>query len=760
MRRILILLFIFVSLITPASGQKVGLVLSGGGASGMAHIGVLKALEENNIPIDYITGTSIGAMVGALYASGYSPAQIEAIFTSEDFRNLARGVVNDKYLYYFKQKEPNASWISIRFSSNSIIESSLPTNLISPVPVDLGLLEMLAGPGAAADYNFDSLFIPFRCVAADITNKVPVIFDEGALNVAVRASIAYPFYLKPVMIDSSLLVDGGLYNNFPADVMYNEFLPDIIIGSNVAGPPTYPEEDNLLSQIRGMLVTITNYETGCENGIMIEPQTSVSLFDFSDPAPAIAAGYNSTLEKIEEIKKSISRRSDPEMLIAERKQFRSQIPELKFGELKIEGLNKGQSQYAQKLLQKKEKEITFDKFKKNYYRLLSDNKIKSVFPNAIYDKEADTYIMELKVKKEREFTAEFGGNISNRPIHEGFVGLQYHYFGKTAITAKANTYFGRFYNSGHFATRMDFPSRIPYFLDGTLTFNQWDFYKSNNNFTLREDLAFTVQKEKFGSAAIGLPLSNKGLFNVGYTYGQLRNNYYQDEDFNLTDTTDQTDFEFVSAHLRFTANSLNRKQYASEGGFFSIITRYIQGEEFTVPGSILSTQKPIRSIHEWWQTKLIVDNYFLRRQRINFGVYGEMAYSTQPFFHNYTASVLAAPAFMPTTETKTLYLKNFRSYKYAAGGGKVIINLFRESVDLRLEGYVFQPYEAILENIESGPYFSKPLDRRFYLASSTLAYHSPLGPLAASVNYYHGEKNPWSFLFHFGYIIFNRRALD
>ncbi len=101
---------------TNSFAQKVGLVLSGGGSSGLAHIGVLKALEENNIPVDYITGTSIGAFVGAMYAIGYTPQQIEKIVLSDDFQNQVYGVIDKKYVYYFKKKDDNPSWVSLKFS--------------------------------------------------------------------------------------------------------------------------------------------------------------------------------------------------------------------------------------------------------------------------------------------------------------------------------------------------------------------------------------------------------------------------------------------------------------------------------------------------------------------------------------------------------------------------------------------------------------------------------------------------------------------
>src|ERR1051326_8108274 len=197
----ILLAIICILYLTPNSfSQKVGVVLSGGGASGLAHIGVLKALEENNIPVDYITGTSIGAFVGAMYAIGYSPKQMEQIALSEDFNNQVYGNIDKKYVYYFKKKEPNASWISLKLSLDTAFETNLPTNIVNPATIDFALMEGMAPAIAAAKYNFDSLFIPFRCVAADIETKSTVVFHNGDLSEAVRASISYPFYLKPIKV--------------------------------------------------------------------------------------------------------------------------------------------------------------------------------------------------------------------------------------------------------------------------------------------------------------------------------------------------------------------------------------------------------------------------------------------------------------------------------------------------------------------------------------------------------------------------------
>src|SRR6187402_2895958 len=189
--------------------QKVGLVLSGGGARGMTHIGVLKALEENGIPIDYITGTSAGAVVGAFYSIGLSPQQIEALVLSPEFKDWATGNISEDLDFYFNKNEPSASWISLKFSIDSVLHTRLPMSVVSSARSDFALMEGMSSAIARAGYNFDSLFVPFRCVAADIKSRQQVIFKDGDLPLAVRASMSYPLYFKPVSYNDMILFDGG-----------------------------------------------------------------------------------------------------------------------------------------------------------------------------------------------------------------------------------------------------------------------------------------------------------------------------------------------------------------------------------------------------------------------------------------------------------------------------------------------------------------------------------------------------------------------
>lgn len=757
-KRIAWIFLFFLLHLTAAFSQQVGVVLSGGGASGLSHIGVLKALEENNIPIDYISGTSIGAFVGAMYAIGYSPKQMEAIVLSNDFNNWVYGNIDKKHLYYFKKKDQNASWISIKLSLDTTFETNLPTNLVSPASIDFALMETMAPATAAAKNNFDSLFVPFRCIAADIEAKQAITFRNGDLAEAVRASISYPFYLKPITVGGKLLFDGGIYNNFPSNIMYDECYPDIIIGSNVTGNIPAPDEDNLLSQMKAMLIGRTNYDVICPNGIIIEPKVNSATFDFGNPKAKIDSGYSATMRKIELIKNRVSRRVDSIELSQKRKIFINKKPDLVFGNIYIEGLKKGSANYARGVLRKKRETIPLHKFKPAYFRLVEDDKIKYIYPKAKFNSQNGNYDLFLKMKKEKDIVAEVGGNISNRPISEVFASFEYKYLGKIGISLMANGYFGKLYASSHTSMRFDFPSTLPFYIEPELTFNRWDFYKSSNLFFEDVKPAYLIQNDQHSYINIAFPVTNKDKLVLGGGIATLKDKYYQTEIFTGKDTPDVTTFDMITSHLNFERNTLNRKQYATQGTYLGFKIRYIQGEEYTVPGST-STLFPTRKIHEWAQLKLVYDKYYKQKGVLRMGFYLEGVYSTQTLFNNYTASILSSPVFQPLAESKTLFQPNFRAHMYAAGGLKNIITI-KNRLDLRLEGYVYQPYQQIEKGLNNVPLFSEPFLRRYFIGTAALVGHTPIGPISVSLNYYHEETEPLSFLFHFGYIIFNRRATD
>lgn len=742
-----------------ANTQKVGVVLSGGGATALAHVGFLKVLEENDIPVDYITGTSMGAVIAAMYACGYSVAQIDSVVRTEEFLQMANGTLSDKYKFYFKNSDNDASIATLKYSDGEIINSVLPTNLINPVLLDWKLMEGFSQADAAAGGDFDSLYIPFRCIAADVEHKTQVIFRKGPLNVAARASCTYPFYLPPRRVDGALLFDGGIYNNFPSDIMYMEFLPDIIIGCNVSGETKPPNEDDLFSQLQSMILFRGEYKQMCEYMLVVEPPVSaIGTFDFSMMQPAITMGYKATLDSLGAIQKIVTRKETLKDKTTKRQQFQKKFQPLIIESVEIEGLDKAQNNYVKKIFGRKEEPKPLTELKSSYFRVFDDEKIKTVFPVARYNPMSGKYVLVLDVRKERDLRMAFGGNFSSRSINTGFIGLQYHLFGKTSATLSANSYFGRYYGSVNGNLRWDFSGGLPFSLQSGFTFNRWDYFKSLATFFEDVKPSYILLNERFGNLSISVPAGNKGMLRADALYAFMFDEYYQTSEFLSSDTADRTEFDAGILRMTWERNTLNKKQYANKGTYLSLSAKYVFGEETAIPGSTNPVSDTLSDYHQWLTLKLHYTNFFLPIRKFRLGFVIEGLASTQDFFSNYSSSSIMAPSFSPIPESKTLFLPQFRAHNYASAGLIGVLS-FTKSVDLRAEAYVFNAFGRIEANSLKEPVYNFEL-KQFYMGSASMVFHSPLGPLSLSVNYYDQKEVPWSFIFNFGYILFNRSARD
>lgn len=743
--------------------QKVGLVLSGGGASGLSHIGVLKALEENGIPINYITGTSIGSLIGAYYSIGYTPSEIESIVKSTFFKSVTKGDIPVKYEYMVKKREDYASWLTFKLDFKNNYLKNLPTNIINSIPIDYYLMETFCGVSNSVNNNFDSLFVPFRCIASDVENKQAVVFGKGDLSSSVRASMSYPFYLRPISINGKLLFDGGLYNNFPTDVMTNDFKPDFIIGSNVAEKNLPPNDDDLYLQLRNLLMTQSNINPINEKGILIEPWSDVSVFNFDNAQRLIDSGYAATIRIIPKIKNQINKQILATELNTKRTSFKNyqKLDSITYNKLEIVGYNKSQSKFISKSLFYKEKNFTINQLKKRYFRLAGDDKIKNIFPVSTIDSTTKKYTLKLYGKKEKPFYFDAGAIISNRPISEAFIGIQYNHLGKIGTSFYANGYLGKLYSGTHTHFRFDFPGKIPIYLEPSFTYSRWDYYSSSILFYDFLKPAYLIQEDKFGELKIGVPVGNISQGNIAIGYTEWTNQYYQTENFTRLDTTDKTYFDYGYLQANYTINTLNRKMYANEGTFLNARARYLKGRESHIPGNTSIDTLTFKNIEQpaWLQLKITFDSYIKTFKKFKIGIYAEGVYSTQSFFSNYQATILSAPAFNPTPESQTFFIDAYRAHNYFAGGLKAIATPLK-NLDFRAEAYLFQPVLSILKTNDGTSKYSSPFLYRHFSSLAALVYNSPIGPISAGVNFYDQNENSFSFFFHLGYIIFNRKSID
>lgn len=215
---------------TVEKNPKIGLVLSGGGALGFAHIPILKAIDSLGIPIDYIAGTSMGGIASALYSIGYSGEELEYLVKNVDWNEIFTDEPERDLKPYFIKKDDGFFQFHFGFDENVITP---PTGLIRGQKISL-FLSKLTYPFEKIK-DFDQLPIPFRCVAVDLLTANEVVLKSGSLSKAMRSTMAIPTIFNPVTWGDSLLIDGGLVNNVPVDVV-REMGADYVIAVNVGRP--------------------------------------------------------------------------------------------------------------------------------------------------------------------------------------------------------------------------------------------------------------------------------------------------------------------------------------------------------------------------------------------------------------------------------------------------------------------------------------------------------------------------------------------
>jgi len=290
---------------TQAQRPKIGLVLSGGGARGAAHVGVLKVIEELRIPVDYITGTSMGAIIGGLYASGMSPKEIEKALADIDWLDVLNDSPRRKNLSYRRKREDEEYLVrSAAGFNNGKLE--LPQGLLQGQQLLL-LLRALTLPVATVT-DFDQLRVPFRALATDISTGKAVVLDKGDLALAMRASASIPSAFAPVEIDGKLLVDGGVSNNLPVGIAKQMGAERLIVVDVSTPLSTRDELRNVLS-ITDQLTTIMtrrNTETSLallnDDDVLIIPALGdVTTTSFTHAMAAIDPGVKAADEQREKL---------------------------------------------------------------------------------------------------------------------------------------------------------------------------------------------------------------------------------------------------------------------------------------------------------------------------------------------------------------------------------------------------------------------------------------------------------------------------
>jgi NTE family protein len=770
MKRISIVISFFFILINSLQAQRVGLVLSGGGAKGAAHIGVIKAFEENEIPIDYITGTSIGAIIGSLYAMGYTPDEMLQLMLSKEFGYWQTGTVEDDYMYYFRKPDPTPEMahFSIDMSDSLQIKTNfLPQSLINPIQMNQAFMALYAQATAKAAWNFDNLFVPFRCIGSDIYNKKPVIFKNGDLGEAVRISMTFPLFFKPVWKDSVPMFDGGIYDNFPVKTMKEDFHPDFIFGVALSTGKSKPS-NNPYNQIETMIMQETNYEVDEEDGMIIRfNMPDVSLLDFQKANEIMEMGYKRTMSLIDSIKGRVHRKMPLDSLNLRRKQYKESLPPLVFKNIYITGVSESQQKYIESQLHRDiNQEFSMEEFKRAYFKMLAYSKIKEIVPKAIYNRVNKTFDLHLYITMSDEINIGLGGNISSHQANQLYLGLGYRYLGRYAADMNADFQVGNSFSGVMLNGRMYLQTRIPTYINWQGVFSYKRYSESQSLFYEDVVPAFIKQHELYMKLKLGFPFLNRAKAEIGFGYGQLNDYYYQNTEVSFADRDyEHSRYNLFSGSLNIEQNSLSTKVYPISGVKRSLNAQYITGTEKYKPNVAMEPTK--NNTHSWLQMKAHWEQYHELSKLFNLGYTGELVLSSKNLMENYTASILQAPAFTPTPHSTIVFNEAFRANQYAALGVSPILKLGK-FVHFRLDLYGFLPlYEIkkhteVLDNnyVMTLPYYGKFLDSFKYMGEAAFVVHLPFTSISLYANGYSYPSKNFNFGINIGYLLFNPKLLD
>lgn len=754
------LLIFILSLLSVAlvRAEGVGLVLSGGGAKGLYHIGVLQALEENNVAIDYVAGTSMGSIIAGLYAAGYTPEQMRELAESGAVQQWVSGRIDKKHNRYYREEDTPPSLFTLRFnvgkdslsynkqlapngSSEPTVE--LPTDFISSAQIDLALNEIFRPATIGAQENFDNLFVPFFCVAADMNARKEVVFRSGDMGEAIRASMSIPFVFKPLRKDDMLLYDGGVFNNFPWRYMHKFYHPSHIIGVKcTSGNKDVTEDSNVIDQALMFIMSHTDYSLPEKGNIFIDRAVDAGMLDFEKAPEIIRQGYEDTMARMDEILQTIPERRERKVVEARRAEFLAKLPPMNLTRPKFEGLTRDQEHYvrAVMLARKRDKDTlkTFSEFRTGIFDLLAQRDFTMEYPRFEYDSVNRVYQPHLTLRQYPSLRATIGGTLSSTAYNQVRLGLRYEHISRVGVDAGINLYLGPVYNAGKIGGRVFISPSRPVFFDVNYIFSARNtIYGNFGNLSRVDNTIRKRHREQFATVSAGTATTTRSLLQATFNAGQ---NYYlfEGED-------NPTRFSFLSTRLQFRRSTLDNPVSPVSGTRLDVSGIYVNGHDKWIDEFDYGLIRHFSERREWLGAKISWQHYipFTASRWFSFGYSVEGVYTNHPQFEDLMATFVSLPQYAPITHSQMMYMPDYHSTRYVAAGLMPTFRLWNHL-------YLRTSFYAMYRRAEMGIN-----DNMQYIADLSVIYRTLIGPVSLSVTKY-GLKNGNNLYMsiNFGYPLF------
>lgn len=738
------LLFVFLLIPTPAlrvaaqePHQSVGLVLSGGGAKGIAHIGAIKALEENDIPIDYITGTSMGAIVGALYAIGYTPDEMMQLITSQYFGYMSTGTVDPEYTYYFSSERPSPQLFSMQVGRSDSTASSKrfnPQSLIAPAPMQFGFMEIFGANTAQCGGDFDKLFVPLRTVASNMTKRRKHVFSHGDLADAVRASMSFPLVFQAVKIGDDIYYDGGIYDNFPVDVMHSEFAPSVMLGFDVSSPSD-GLPNSYMDQLDMLVSAPQSYALPEEYGVKVRIHLSeFSLLDFGAARQIYEKGYRRTLDMMDSIKARVHTRMPADVRDMRRQTFKMRTPALRFSDVTVSGGSPRQNEYIRYLFSssKGEDTIGVDRARLAFYRALASDKLNMLTPTAEPVDSTGLFKLNLDIAVKKKLSLGAGAYITSSNNSYLYLRAGYSSLSFSSVNADLEAWIGQSYMAGVARGSLYLPTGLPSAFRFTAVAARQRFHENEKLFFKDNEPSFVTDHEYFGRVEWAFAAGRKGAGNVGIGGGRIYNSFYRNNSAeSYRAGRDNIGLNLAQAYVGYNASTLDQYNYPTSGYERHGCLTALAGRSHFY-NAVADTRES--DDEKWLQLHWRERDYFDLGRHFSLGAEGELVASTRPLFQSYYASVSTAPAFTPTPASHHVFDPGLRASSFVAAS-LIPIYKYNSSLSARLTMSGFVPARTIVETAGGYARRGRWFGTAHFFGECAVVYKLPFATLSAYCNY-------------------------
>ena len=739
---------------------RVGLVLSGGGAKGIAHIGVIKALEENEIPVDCIAGTSMGAVVGSLYSIGMSPEEMMTFIKSPIFQNCATGTLDPSLVYYFSQPAPSPAWGSVNINFKDTVSANitgqlLPSSLISPLPMNIEFLKLFTPYTSQCGRDFDHLMVPFRCVTSDVYRKHKIVLDSGDLGRAVRASMSFPLVFRPIEMDGVLVYDGGIYDNFPVDVMQEDFDPDFIIGVSVSSPDGKPEKNNIMSQLEDMIIQNNNYNVPSADGIKTQcPVLNFGVLDFDQADVIYDIGYRTGLAMVDSIKSRIRSRRPASAVALRRKEFAAATPEIMFDSISVTEGSRSQKNFLKFMFDRGFPSTPFglEQTQDAYYRAISGGKLRNLVPDVEFGavdsitplrRTDNTLILHPEINS--PWNIGVGGWLTTGTQSMLYLDFGYHTLSHNSLDVDLSGWVGQSYYAGMLSGKVTIHSRMPAYLRLEGVISRSKYYNSQLMFYQDNAPTFITDVEKFLKLHYCLATGRKSIFTASGGYGEKSGRYYPDSegiDFS-TDKRDAVRSKVGMLGVAWEYNTLDDMMYPQSGRQLKADVIGEWQHAYDTPQGDKAKQVSYRR-HYRLSAEIIWRHYFTLHQKMRLGGYARGLLTLGPLYRTYTAELLDAPAFAPTPSISNYFNPRLRSDNYVAVGLNPVWNPVSK-LQIRGDFYGYLPVRGISRGAGDMAVRAGWLQNPAFIGEVAAVYRFPFASLSLYGNYLSCPKGNWHF---------------